>query len=199
MNRITESLKLEETSGDDPVPLVHLVPEQGFQDHAPSGFEHLQGWALRSFSRQPMLMLSHPHSKRFFLYLSGMSCVSVCAHSLLSCNWAPLRRLWLHLLYLPSISYVCAWIRPPKPSLLQSERPHHSQIFQSFNHLCDPCSAHTSKSMSLFLCLSCAEESRAGPTTPDVFHQCWAMLCLIQPRRLLTFFAARAHCWVMFN
>ena len=27
--------------------------------------------------------------------------ISACAHCLLCCHWAPLRRVWLHLLYIP--------------------------------------------------------------------------------------------------
>jgi len=40
-------------------------------------------------------------AKSIFLCLSGISCVSICAHCLLCFQWAPLRRVWLRLLYSP--------------------------------------------------------------------------------------------------
>ena len=49
--------------------------------------------------------------KVFFLCLNRISCVSVGAHCLWSCHWAPLRRAWLHSLYSFPIRYLNTLIR----------------------------------------------------------------------------------------
>lgn len=74
---VTVSLKLEGTSGDHPLPLVHLAPEQDQleKDSATSDSEYIQRWTLHRFSRQPMPVCSHPHSKMLLLCLSGISWV----------------------------------------------------------------------------------------------------------------------------
>lgn len=48
------------------------------------------------------------------LYLSSISCTSVCAHCLLSFPCVSLIRVWLHLLYILSLPQVkCTWLRAP--------------------------------------------------------------------------------------
>ena len=66
-------------------------------------YSHLSG--------QPVPVLSHPHSKKVVSWCSeGTCCVSVCAHCLWSCHWAPWKRAWLPLLCtLPSGSYIHWW------------------------------------------------------------------------------------------
>lgn len=45
--------------------------------------------------------------KNVTLCLGGPSSVSICAHCLLFCHWASLRRIWLHLLCtLPSVIHI---------------------------------------------------------------------------------------------
>jgi len=54
---------------------------------------------------------AHPHGNGSVTWcLGGTSCVSVCAHCLLSCHWAPLKRVCLHpLCTLPSGICVHWW------------------------------------------------------------------------------------------
>lgn len=142
---VSLSLKLEGTFGDCPNPIVHLAPQQDqlekvAQDCATSDFECIQRWTLHSFSRQAVPDCSHPDSKMLLLCLSGISCVSACVHCLLSCNPAPLRRIWLPL-YLCLISYPCTWLRFPRIIFPQAEWPQQCmwplvwQILQPLNYL----------------------------------------------------------------
>lgn len=50
----------------------------------------------------------------YILCLSSISCMSICSHCLLSFHCVPLIRVWLHLLYIPSLPQVkCTWLRAP--------------------------------------------------------------------------------------
>lgn len=64
-HRITEWLKLEDIwRSSGPIPLLkqgHL--QQVAQDHVQMNFEDLQPGILRNLTRQPVLVLSHLHSK----------------------------------------------------------------------------------------------------------------------------------------
>jgi len=66
-------------------------------DHLQVTFEYLQECRLNYLSGQPVPVLIHLHSVS--QCSEGTSCVSVCAHYLLSCYWAPLKRAWFHPLY----------------------------------------------------------------------------------------------------
>lgn len=65
----------------------------------------LHGWSLHSLGNL-MRYFNTPMPKFFiliyFLSLNRISCISVCAHCLLSCHWIPLRRVQLSLLFLTS-------------------------------------------------------------------------------------------------
>ena len=69
------------------------------------------------------------NKNKVFLIFKWISWVSVCARCLSSCNWAPLRRAWLPLLYSP-IRYLYTLIRPPEPPLLQAGQ---SQLGQALH------------------------------------------------------------------
>lgn len=72
-----------------------------------------------SHSDWPVPVFNHPHSKkRFFLYLSGIFCVSVCA----SCPWAPLRRGRVCFLYSLLPHNVFIYTDDSPPILLFSRR-----------------------------------------------------------------------------
>ncbi|KAK0688829.1 E41L5 protein, partial [Pygoscelis papua] len=103
----------------------------------------------------------------FFLCLSGISCISVCAHCLLSCLWARLRRVRLLSLCPPSgflhtgkilLSFLFSRLNSPS-SLSLSFYVRCSRPFIVFVTLC--CSP---SSMSMFLlswgAQSCAQHSR---------------------------------------
>lgn len=57
--------------------------------------------------------------EREFLIFNGISCVSVCIHCFLSCQWIPQRRAWLQLFHMPTrypytlTGYCCAGLLPP--------------------------------------------------------------------------------------
>jgi len=84
----------------NPTPLVkqcHL--QQAVQDPMQSSFEYPQSWRV-NLSEKPVPVSDHPHhAKVSFLCLNDISCVSVCAHCLLSSHWTTLRKAWLHPLF----------------------------------------------------------------------------------------------------
>jgi len=70
--------------------------EQDAQDCVQSGFQHIQGWRVRNIGEQPVPGLVYLHCKKSVCLCSDrICCVSFCAHCLLPCHWAPLKRAWL--------------------------------------------------------------------------------------------------------
>lgn len=77
------------------------------QDQDLSCFECFQGWSLHKVSSQ-VPVFNHPHGKKtlvFSLCLNRIFCTLINAHCLLSCNWIPLRKAWLSLLYSPQLVF----------------------------------------------------------------------------------------------
>lgn len=97
-HEITECLRLKGTSGG-PTPL----PKQGQQEpvahHTVSReFLGVSKETLHSLFEQVLPVLSHVQSKSF-LCLERTSSVSLCAHCLLSWQWAAVNKAWFHLLH----------------------------------------------------------------------------------------------------
>lgn len=125
----------------------------------------------------------------------------ICSCCPLSCHWASLRRaiFFTH-------SHHTHWWDPLKISLLQGEQLQFScpsrQVLQDHNHLHGP-SMELLQDVHISLVLGspalqvCLTRARQGwrITSLDLL----AMLCLMQPRRLLAAFAARAHCRLLVN
>lgn len=51
--------------------------------------------------------------KKIFFMFKSNSFISVRTDCLFSCHWAPMRRVWLLVLYGPLISYLYTWMRYP--------------------------------------------------------------------------------------
>lgn len=111
--RITKYLSLRGTSKG------HLVQapcsKQGYleqiaQGHVHFCFESLQRQRLLSLPRQLGLMFNSAYNKKsdrfYFLSLNKTSCISVCAHWVLSYQWASLRRVWVCLPESPTVYLV---------------------------------------------------------------------------------------------
>lgn len=95
------------------------VPKAGsvrVQDCVPWGFEYLQGWTLHHLPGQhaPVFYTLTVKKKKKVL-VSFFFFVSISGRCPLSCQWIPLRRAWVHLLYaLPS--FICmhwSWSTTP--------------------------------------------------------------------------------------
>jgi len=86
---ITEWQGLQGTSGDHliqhPAKQGHL--QQAAQQLIQAGFKYLQRSRLHNLPGQPVPVLRHPQSS------DGTSCASICDRFLLSCRWAPLKRV----------------------------------------------------------------------------------------------------------
>lgn len=143
------------------------APEKISQDQDLSCFECFQGWSLHKVSSQ-VPVFNHPHGKKtlfFSLCLNRIFCTLINAHCLLSCNWIPLRKAWLSLLYSPQLNL--------EPSLLQagqSQALNPSLCLRHFSHLHGP-SLHV-----LQVCpwLPGSDRTRTGPSTADTSPQGWA-------------------------
>lgn len=104
------------------------------------------------------------------LFLDLISCVLVCALSLLSTRWALLRGVY-SFYFGPSCIFICC-SDTPDPDCLQAEKLQLSQDFlvcqviQSLYHLCD-----FVELAAVCVHLSITGETKAGPRTPDVSHQ----------------------------
>lgn len=74
-------------------------PEQVVPSLVQSGLEYLHWLRLHSlYAAVPLF--DQPQNKEVLILCSeAISCVSFCAPCLLSCHWAPLRRVWLPLLH----------------------------------------------------------------------------------------------------
>lgn len=114
LRRVTAQMSLEEAAGDCLVQIP--CSEQGqwgqrAQGHVDSGFRYLQGWRLHSLSAQPVPGCGHPHSNFFSLtiFMWNVLYFNVCP-LFLACQWAPRRRVWVCLLYIP-IKYLYTLIR----------------------------------------------------------------------------------------
>lgn len=66
------------------------------------------GWRLHNLSMQPVPLLNHPCKlkKDVFLCSDRISCISACAHCLLSHHRVTPRRVWLCFLCAPPIRYL---------------------------------------------------------------------------------------------
>lgn len=71
------------------------------QDYAQMGFEYLQAGRPHNLPGKPVPVFGHPHSKKttFLIF-------RICAHRFLRCEWAPLRRAWLCLLYSSHLVFI---------------------------------------------------------------------------------------------
>lgn len=74
--------------------------------------------------RQPVLVLHHWQSMEVLLVIRGSSCVTVCAHGILSWHCAPLKGAWLRPLCTHPLG-ICG--DPPELPLHQAEEPRISQ------------------------------------------------------------------------
>lgn len=131
-----------------------------------------------------------------------------------SCHWAPLMKVWLLLPCYFQSGNTHTGRAPPAPSLTD-------QVFPGLS-----LSSYVTCSKSLFICVvlhwTCSSKSMSHLSMP---HLCWGIqnwtqysrmfltsaeqteriiclcllmiLCLIQPRRLLVFFAMRVHHWLL--
>lgn len=89
-------------------------PQQGHlqqiaQDH--TGFEYLQRCDGTTTPGNLFQYLTAPEVKSFFLCLSRISRISVCAHWLFCLHRLPLRRFWPPLLYFPQSGIYMHWCR----------------------------------------------------------------------------------------
>lgn len=119
-------MNVKETPGDQVI--QPLCSDQGLleqlaEEHVQSDSEHLQGWKLHNLSGKPVPVFDHPHSKKthphIFICLSGISCVSVCAHYLLPFTEKGLAPQSL----LPSTRYVYTFPRFPSAKQSQHSQP----------------------------------------------------------------------------
>lgn len=122
---------------------------------------------LHSFSCLAFPMFDHPHDQASVFFCSDrVSCDSVYAHCLLSCQWTPLS-VALFSAFTPCQSISHILIRfyllpsklPPLQSIKSPTSPHMADglVLQSFLWLAPVC-----------LCLSCTGLSRTGHRTPSV-------------------------------
>lgn len=70
----------------------HLKPVD--QDHVQMAFEDFQGWR-HPLGKHFQSFTTVTAKKGILLCLNGILCISVCAHNLLFCHQAQVRRVWL--------------------------------------------------------------------------------------------------------
>ena len=134
-HRNTEWLRLEGTSGGCLVQLS--FSGRAIWSRMPmtmSRHKYVQRGRLHNLSGLPVPVLSPSQWKSVFLFWDGETLppnpsVSVCAHCLLSCHWAPLKRAWLHRLCTLLSDVGTYWWCLPEHSLLQAEQSQLSQPF----------------------------------------------------------------------
>ena len=175
------------------------------QDLVQMAFEYLQEWTLHNFSgnlyqcQSPLLQKCVSWCWRWTFH------VSVCAHCLWSCHWAPLKRAWFcplctlpwsidtHRLHIPWAFSSPSWAVPALSAFpYRGGAPVPSSSLWHFVGLFPVCP-----------CLSCSEESSTGHSTPGVAspvlrgrilsHDLLPILCLMQPRMPFAAFVARAQ------
>ena len=141
--RIADQLRQEGTCGDS------LVQTSAQSRVSESRFlRAVFSWVLSilkdgDISEQPVPVLDHLHSKKVsYVYMKFPVCQFVAINSCLVTGhrWEESGSV----VFTPPIRYLCAWINPPEPSLLQAEQSQFSQPFlfcqvlQSLSHLCGP-------------------------------------------------------------
>lgn len=206
-------LRQEVTSGELLVRTDLL--EQVAQVCVLAGLDHFQWWTFHRLSEQPLPVFAHlcrkKKKKKPFLYVRRNFLYFTLFLLPLVRFLGTLTGVWLSFLYSPR--YLCTWVRSPwafsaaggttsdlSISLCMKDVP----VSKSFLW---PLIAFT----SVFSCFSwtvgannwtqhsqvvgqlTSTEHRARITLFNLL----AMLCLMQPRRLLTFFAPRTHFWLM--
>ena len=112
--------------------------KQTAQGHFLLGFEYLWGWLIQQPVGQSALVFDCPHSKNslLFLWLHGISCISVCASFSLDTTK---KSLAPPSLLTPFTDFICIDKHPPKPSLLANQfQLSHSllrwEMFPFLNH-----------------------------------------------------------------
>ena len=162
---------------------------------------------------QPVLVLCHPHTKKcFFMFLWNLLCFSLCLlplvlslattkTSLSPPSSHPPFRYSYRLIRFPLSLLFPRLNGPGFPSLSSQERCSSPLIILA------PLSwtpSSISTSFSHWGAQNWAQWSRCGLTSAEqrvriLSLDLLAILCPMQPMLSLTFFAAWAHCWLMFN
>lgn len=138
--------------------------------------------------------------KSFSLHPVGTSLVSNYAHSLPICCQTPVRRTWFRPVNNLLVVVDAFYQLPSQPSLLTG------QVLQPSHQLGDPLLNLLPSSMSFLHCRSqtwpwySRYSLRSAELSGTVASLALlAVLLFMQPRRLLPFLAARAHCWLTFT
>lgn len=174
--------------------------QQAAHSHVHLGSEQLQGWWLPNFHGDTVLSLTWLTVKRVFPFFKwNFPYFNLGPLPLSSFHRAPLRSIWLHLLYFIGSSW--AFSSPGCAITALSLSPHVSHhnplmIFMAFQWIYSsmPMPWGAQDRTALQECLSCAE-TRAIITSLHLLAQ----VCLMQPRMLLAFFVTSMHCRLLFN
>jgi len=178
-----------------------MRPDQVAQVFIQLGPDNLEEWTPHNPSGQPVPLFRCPHREKVFPYIQPKFLGSIYAHCI-SSSHNTTRRAWLHLFHKLIIStgrlltgspQSHLFSRPNKSSSLQRPTPRPPEKLQLPKHA----SLLNFFPFIMIILVSGVPKARCRCGLMNAESLNLLDMRLIQPRRLLALFAARAHCWFM--